>query len=153
MRCSKTQRWISARLDGELDAIREEALQAHLASCERCRAFASDLGQLGEALNLVSAAEPRWGFAERVTSRIASLDSTGQRETVRPPFLRPLPVGVGAAAFCAGAALVIFANGQAEAVNWQRSDPVAVLAEANLGISSLPAVEDELFDLLPHSED
>ncbi|MHC4698173.1 MAG: zf-HC2 domain-containing protein [Planctomycetota bacterium] len=152
MRCGKARRWISVRLDGELDAARTEALEAHLGSCHRCRAFATDLGQLGETLNTVSAKEPRWGFAERVTARIADV-KPNHHEMPLPRILRPLPVGVGAAAFCAGMLLVILANGQAEALDSQRSDAVAVLADSYLGISAEPALEDELISLLPQTED
>jgi anti-sigma factor RsiW len=39
MSCPKYERWISDRLDGALSGKREKALEAHLQTCESCRAF------------------------------------------------------------------------------------------------------------------
>jgi len=39
MSCAKYERWISDRLDGALSGQREKVLEAHLQTCESCRAF------------------------------------------------------------------------------------------------------------------
>ncbi len=157
MRCGIAKRWISASLDRELDESKEKALKVHLASCLRCRAFAAKLSVLEESLDSVSAADPRWGFSDRVMARIAEGEPSARpRVSLALPwlrFLRPAPIGVGAAAFCAGAAMVILANGQVEADVWQRGDVVAALADNYLGIEAQPVLEEELANLLPESED
>jgi len=157
MRCGIAKRWISASLDGELDEQRQQALTAHLASCQRCRAFAASFGALGETLNSSPVEDPRWGFAGRVMARIDDVEPSSEpRRSAVPTWLRalrPAPVGVGAAAFCAGVALVIVANGQAETETWQRGDVVAALAEDYLGIESQPNLGDELGAILPESEE
>jgi anti-sigma factor RsiW len=151
------KRWISASLDGELDESKEQALKVHLASCLRCRAFATRLSTLEESLDSVSAADLRWGFADRVMARIVEAQPTKKSAGSLVPlwvrWLRPAPIGVGAAAFCAGAALVILANGQSEANVWQRGDVVAALADNYLGIETQPMLEEELVNLLPESKD
>lgn len=157
MRCGIAKRRISVSLDGALDERKERGLKTHLASCLRCRAFAAKLSALREDLDSVSATDPRWGFTDRVMARIANVQPGAERGGSRVDhwlrFLRPAPIGVGAAAFCAGVALVILANGQTETSQWQRSDVVESLADAYLGIESQPGLEDELVNLLPKSED
>jgi len=157
MRCGTAKRWISATLDGELDDQRQQALTAHLASCRRCRAFAVRLSSLDETLDSSRVEDPRWGFADRVMARIDDVGpSTVPVTSLLPAWfrvLRPAPIGVGAAAFCAGAALVMVANGQAQTETWQRGDVVAALAEDYLGIESQPMLGDELGAILPESEE
>ncbi len=151
MRCGRAQRWISARLDGELDARRRERVQAHLASCAPCRAFATYLNGLGEALDSASVGEPRWGFLNRVAARIAEVGP----DAALPRLMRPAPVGVSLAAFCAGVALVLLANGETRSENGRRPDAMALLADSYLGTTTPAALEpeDELIDLLARSED
>ena len=67
--------------------------------------------------------------------------------------MRPAPVGIGAAAFCAGVALVILANGETLSDNGQRTDAVALLADTYLGTTTQAALEDELINLMPRAED
>jgi anti-sigma factor RsiW len=146
-------------LDSELDERCGPSLQAHLAACPACRAFAADLGRLGTALDAATVIEPRPGFAGRVTARIAHAEdgdaTAGVPKTGWLQLLRPLPMGVGVTAFCAGMSLVVLANGQAqaEADASQARDAITLLADQYLGIETKPALEDELVDLLPLSED
>src|SRR5919201_7303 len=44
--CARSREWISLRLDGELSDFEAVLLDAHLASCEECRAFSADAGEL-----------------------------------------------------------------------------------------------------------
>jgi anti-sigma factor RsiW len=156
MRCGKAKRWISASLDGELDARRQRALTAHLSSCERCRAFAAGLDALGEALDASPVEDPRWGLSDRVLARVADVERSPRPTVSTTPswgrFLRPAPIGVGAAAFCAGAAIVVLANGQTKSTQTQR-DVVAAMAGDYFGVESQPVLGDELASLLPQSED
>ena len=149
MRCGKAQRWISANHDGELDAERLKTVQRHLASCGRCRAYAADLGGLGDVLDSVSVVEPRWGYENRLAARIANVEP----DSGRSRWVRPWPVGIGAAAFSAGVALVIVANGDTPTGNPPRTDAVALLADSYLGTTTQAALEDELINLMPRAED
>lgn len=47
---AETQALISARLDGPLDPVAERELNAHLATCDSCRAFNASAGQLARGL-------------------------------------------------------------------------------------------------------
>ena len=151
MRCGRAQRWISAQLDGELDAKRIRRVQAHLVSCEPCRAFETDLSGLGATLDAASVAEPRWGYLDRVAARIADVDP----EAALPRILRPAPVGVSVAAFCAGVALVMLANGDTRSENGRPPAVTALVTDSYLGTTTLAALEpeDELINLLARSED
>ena len=149
MRCRRAQRWVSTALDGELSPERAEWLQDHLASCARCRAFSADLASVGNALASMSAADPRWGFADRVAARIADIEP----EAGWLRFVKLAPLGMGVAAFCAGVALVTLANGDADSAATPRIDAVAVLADSYLGTVTPTGPADELISLLPKSED
>lgn len=155
MRCGKVQRWISARLDGALDAKRQALVASHLDGCPECRAFAADLPALDSLLAAVEVAEPRWGFEARVMARIANEAEPGSLTRVGHwcRSLRPAPVGVGAAAFAAGIALVVLANGEAPSNGEPHDDAVAVLASGVLGVTARPAPEDDWVNLFSRSED
>ncbi|MBA3378470.1 MAG: zf-HC2 domain-containing protein [Chloroflexia bacterium] len=47
---AETQALISARLDGPLDPVAERELNAHLATCDSCRAFSTSASQLARGL-------------------------------------------------------------------------------------------------------
>lgn len=148
MRCGRAQRLISIALDGELDPERNRALQAHLTACGTCRRAATSFQQLGRALDTAHAAEPKWGFAERLAARIANSE---QPSTARSaPWLRGrLPaLAAGTAAFCAGAALVILANGDSAGQPQPRTDVLAALADTAIGLSAGPAPDELLIHLL-----
>ncbi len=153
MRCGKAQFWLSVSLDGELDSRREESLRAHLESCPDCRAFASDIGCLAAVLDSATVMEPRVGFAGRVLARIEDVEPGIEQAGGWLRLLRPVPVSVGVAAFCAGISLVVLANGQTEADASRSSDAVTLLADSYLGTTTTPALEDELVNLLPPSGD
>ena len=52
MRCRKVQKLISTSLDGALDEARAAAVRSHVSGCHTCRAFASDLAQVGGRLDV-----------------------------------------------------------------------------------------------------
>src|SRR4051794_18376011 len=52
MRCSDFQEAISARLDGEAAAIEPADLDAHLARCAACRAFATGAERFGRSIRV-----------------------------------------------------------------------------------------------------
>ena len=55
MNCDESRDAISARLDGEDPGQTEAALDAHLATCRSCRAFALDAGDLHRTLRVRTA--------------------------------------------------------------------------------------------------
>ncbi|MEO6125525.1 MAG: zf-HC2 domain-containing protein [Ilumatobacteraceae bacterium] len=56
MSCEPWMEAISARADGEPATIDDRLLDAHLASCARCRAFAEDIHRVGRVASLQQAA-------------------------------------------------------------------------------------------------
>jgi len=57
MNCMHIREAISARLDGEPLGVDPDALDAHLASCAECRAFAASAGELHGVMRLAPAPE------------------------------------------------------------------------------------------------
>ena len=103
MRCSKAQRWISRRLDGALDEVREASLADHLAECGACRAYAEALAALD--LDLLEVPEPTPDFTARVARHLE--EAPGRRWAVlsQPGLYRPLAAGLGVAAVLGGFAV------------------------------------------------
>src|SRR5436190_431985 len=48
--CENAGQWISVRLDGELTELEAAALDRHLERCERCNAYAAELGSMTHLL-------------------------------------------------------------------------------------------------------
>lgn len=61
---------LSALLDGELDDAAREAVTAHLADCEECRAYFAELTALRDAMGDMDEIEPPEGFTESVMERL-----------------------------------------------------------------------------------
>jgi anti-sigma factor RsiW len=152
MRCGKVQKLISARLDGRLDAARDEAVRRHIAECAQCRAFAADLATIPEALDSLSAPEPRWGFTGRLMARLPERQSGAGFARSWLDLLRPAPVGLGAAAFGLGVALVVLASDSLNVPEPGTENGVAVLAADYFDTLSEDALEERLLDLLPETE-
>jgi len=151
MRCAKTQRWISQRLDGVLDERLEGMLAEHLAGCEACRAYAEALGGLD--LDLLEAPEPTSDFVARVARHMRDTPLQSWSVLRRPQVFRPIAAGLGIAAALGGFAvgsLLHFANGNGTLtrdgiVELTAGDAVDPLAE--------DSVESVLIAMLPGSED
>lgn len=62
MRCSKARKLIHGYVDGALEASTVELLEAHLASCERCRREETRLRDLASRLAEWTAPRPVLGF-------------------------------------------------------------------------------------------
>ena len=85
MTCEEALALLSARLDGQLGAEEAAALEAHLASCPRCRALAAELEGLDK--NLTTLAEPApEGLKQGVLYRI---DQASGKTKRRGPWFRP----------------------------------------------------------------
>ena len=156
MRCSKVERLISARADGELDDGQREAVERHLAACETCRAFTTALARLADKLDQAEAPEPRWGFADRVLARLPAEEPTASPIQGLIDLLRPAPLGVGAAAFCLGVAATFLlngANGEATA-NGVAQDPVVEAVAGDYAtVYAEASVQQQLWGLLSETED
>jgi anti-sigma factor RsiW len=155
MRCAKVQRWISADLDGEADPQQRDRVTRHLHACDRCHEFADGLYALPARLATIDVAEPRWGFEARVM-RCVDRDAqepveSGWRAAWR--WLRPAPVGVGAAAFAAGIVLVVLAHAEAPNPGTPQADAVATLASGVLGVAAESTPEDDWASLFSKAED
>ncbi len=150
MRCGKAQRMASAALDGELASTRQAALRQHLDSCHACRAFATGLEMSREALGIWQAPEPQWGAADRVMRRLAAGPGRGARS--RLGWLRPAPLGLGAAAFCFGVALAVLGSNGAAATEPTSEQAFDTLAGEYVSVVSEDTVETSLLALLPETE-
>ncbi|MDD8027558.1 MAG: anti-sigma factor [Acidobacteriota bacterium] len=108
MRCDKAERLISDGLDGALGDSRRERLDAHLAACPRCRAYADSLAQMQTAAKSVAPLSPEPERMARSLARLqAGLRGAAAEKTVSVPFarLRWAPAGALAALLVAAAGL------------------------------------------------
>lgn len=153
MRCGKAQKLISAHRDGELDDARIEALQRHLSACEACKAFAGDLARVAEGLDSLTAPEPRWGFTDRLMSRLSGQQRVESSSSGWLGLLRPAPVGVAVAAFSLGAALTVLVNGELPAAGAGGREEVESLAGDYFDTLAEVSVERQLLALLPETEE
>ncbi len=101
-RCADIQEWLSAYLDGEIDAGRREEIAAHLDGCAACRHALAELQRVHACL-------PGWPVPEVAPDLGARLSARLAARPVKPAWswrglLRPGLAWAGAAA--AGAALV-----------------------------------------------
>jgi predicted anti-sigma-YlaC factor YlaD len=56
--CDRARQWASLRLDGEISELEEALLDAHLARCARCSAFAEETSGVAAALRSVAPVRP-----------------------------------------------------------------------------------------------
>ena len=153
MRCGKARQWISAKLDGELDAVRGQLLEAHLADCAQCRTFADDLAALDGSLDLLSAPEPWEGFTGRVMSQLESEQPVAAAAGGWREFLRPAPLGLSAAGFALGVLLATLAGAELQANGANGDAGTTAQAGAYFTTLSADAVEERLLTLLPEREE
>ncbi len=83
MNCDKYLDLISARLDGELTALEEAALTAHLRECPACRAIAKDMEGLHSALSHLGEVDVPVDLSPTVMNKIKSEKSVARRRVVR----------------------------------------------------------------------
>ena len=153
MRCGKARQWISAKLDGELDAARRQLLEAHLADCAQCRAFAAELAGLDGSLDLLSAPEPPEGFTGRVLSELGNEQPVAAAAGGWHEFLRPAPLGLSAAAFVLGVLLATLAGTELQANGANGDAGTTAQAGGYFTTLSADAVEERLLTLLPETEE
>jgi predicted anti-sigma-YlaC factor YlaD len=60
--CTRAREWVSLRLDSQLSDFEEVLLEAHLARCAECRAFATGTAGLTHALRATPLERPAFTF-------------------------------------------------------------------------------------------
>lgn len=147
MRCRSAQKQISRRADA---APIGDALATHLAACPDCRRFAAFCDALRGLVARTRAATPSTGFVDGVMAGVEP-----ERRPLLVPWrwtdcLRPLPIGVAAAAFALG----VFVTAASESVA-NGSDAGGEVAEASVYESGfgVESVDDAVLELVDDQED
>lgn len=76
MNCTKIEKWLSDRIDGELSERKTRAIEAHLEKCASCRSYAASLEKIHDeatSLERVEVSPAFWeGFASRLKANLES---------------------------------------------------------------------------------
>lgn len=75
MRCGKIERLLTPYLDGRLDEVARQAVEAHLETCDGCRETHALLGLASQSLAAQGPAEPPEGLAERAARAAFAAES------------------------------------------------------------------------------
>jgi Putative zinc-finger len=67
--CARAREWASLSLDDQLSDVEEVLLEAHLALCDDCRAFAASITDLTAALRSAPVEQPELAFEAPRTTR------------------------------------------------------------------------------------
>lgn len=148
MKCSDAQKLISKRADGVPGG---DALSTHVADCPACRQFAAFCDALPASLHrlTVDAASDR-DFVAGVMDRVRS-----ERRPLIVPWrwadvIRPLPIGVAAAAFALGVFVTAAAESVANGTESTVQSADASIYDAGFGIET---VDDAVLDLVDDGEE
>ncbi len=79
MQCFDCTEWLSLQLDGLVEQQQREQLQAHLASCESCRAEWEAMQRVSSVLEAASEVAPPLDFAAKVASRLQQREARQRR--------------------------------------------------------------------------
>ena len=80
--CERWRDAVSARLDGEEPGIDPALIDAHIARCPGCRAFAAEATS-ADGLHRLRAVSPPPDLSQRIRSAVAASDRAGHRGMVR----------------------------------------------------------------------
>ncbi len=105
MECEQVMPRLPAYLDNEVTSAEHDAISAHLARCERCRAEKEQILALWDALREMPVPHAPVGVADRVMCRIGNGGGEAAAEPIR--FPRFLPASAVVAAVIAITGLVI----------------------------------------------
>ncbi len=125
MNCNEAENLLSAHADGELDGLRQHAIEKHLRTCGSCAAKHQDVLALRER---VHAEAPYFGAPPELRLSLRARFA-GARPTVRTRFSQWRWFASGALAGCI-ATLLVWASGIA-LWNWRANEDVAVEAVAS----------------------
>ena len=85
MNCTKIEKWLSDRIDGELSERKIRALEAHLEKCASCRSYAASLEKIHEEAVRLEEGEASPSFWEDFDQRLkANLESSQKKREKRP---------------------------------------------------------------------
>jgi len=87
MSCARYERWISDRLDGALSGKSEKALEAHLQTCESCRAFGRAAQRVQKEVKAFPAAAVPEAYWEESLGRLSVKLAAEERR----PLKKALP--------------------------------------------------------------
>lgn len=113
MNCEQAAELMSAMLDGELTPQEQQALSAHLAQCEQCRALLEAL-RAADAAFKNEQSEPPACLREHVMAQIHRQSAQSKRRSVRNRVLGALAVAAAAAFILLSALDVIHLPGMNE---------------------------------------
>lgn len=89
MRCTKIEKWLSDRIDGELSQKKTRILEAHLEKCAGCRFYAASLENIQDIARSRGRQDAPVAFWEGFESKLkANLDSARLQEEEKRP-VRP----------------------------------------------------------------
>lgn len=97
---------ISARLDGPLDPALNRTLLAHLASCDNCRAFASQMDSMATSVRAMPSLPPSAAVSRKVRSEIRGETAPAKRFVRWVTTSKSAPMGAMATAAVALALVV-----------------------------------------------
>ena len=151
MNCRRVRKLISTGLDGPLSPPHQKGVEDHLRQCEVCRRFRGQLESLMADLDLLTAPEPRPGFAGRTLARLPEKD---HRLTFLDRLLgvfQPAPAALGTAALLLGVFLAISMNGYAK--DSETADPTEALFAESLALTPTDSIGERYLSLLTEVED
>lgn len=89
MKCEHIEKWLSDRLDGKLSEERTKALDAHLAKCASCRAYAKSIEKIHKEAERLAKPDVSPVFWERFAARLKdNLESIQQKKERKPRALK-----------------------------------------------------------------
>jgi anti-sigma factor RsiW len=88
MNCKSIQAGFDERLDGRLDAARQQEFDAHIAECAECRREWQAYGAAWQTLLRHGAIEPSLGFVERTLRRLDEPETVAAPALWRPTVFR-----------------------------------------------------------------
>lgn len=98
MKCRATRRHLSAFMDDRLTAPEARALEAHLAECAACRAWADEYRQLAASLKMMGPAVVPSGLADRAYAAAMATPPSPSRLDIIYPLVVRATVAAGVAA-------------------------------------------------------
>lgn len=144
--CRAVSGRIEAYLDGEAPHLRDR-IEAHIARCPACRALADRLATQIRALDaLMTEADPRAGFGDRVMQRIEKAQTAPTGSPARSPWRVPA-AGWSATAALAALAVVLWLTVVRETPPTGGSRVTPAPAVATQPQPSVPAVGPQIAEM------
>lgn len=125
---------LGMHIDGELQGVRLDEVEAHLESCALCREKAQSLAALGEGLRCVP--NPAWDIEAMVGLVEAEIRSMGRRRAARVWRRSLLPLAAAAAAL-----VILLTSVSSSAFRKQMVKHEEVLIRSHYAVSSSHAGE------------